>query len=210
MNCSVINVDNILGTKKETVAPYKTGISRREFLKLSASAGLLAGFLESKPVFAKPASSETVFSEHQNKTMLSVQQVLFPDDGDGPSASDLNALKYLHWALEDPNNIADGDPAYLIKGLVSIDVFTEDLFGKKFIELTEKQQNDSLVKIEKSSFGENWLSLIIYYLMEALLLDPAYGGNPNGIGWQWLEHQPGFPRPNKSNTYLNYGVIGES
>lgn len=210
MNCSIINTGNILGAKKETVAPYKTGMNRREFLKLSASAGLLAGFFAHKPVFAKPDSNETVFNKHQNTSMLAVQQILFPDDGDGPSASDLNALQYLHWALEDPNNIADGDPAYLVKGLVSIDVFTEDLFGKKFIELTEKQQNDSLVKIEKSSFGENWLSLIIYYLMEALLLDPAYGGNPNGIGWQWLEHQPGFPRPNKQHTYLNYGVIGES
>ena len=76
--------------------------------------------------------------------------------------------------------------------------------------LSTEKQNEILVKIEKSSFGESWLSLILYYLIEALLLDPVYGGNPNGIGWKWLEHQPGFPRPNLNQTYLSYEVVGES
>jgi gluconate 2-dehydrogenase gamma chain len=37
--------------------------------------------------------------------------------------------------------------------------------------------------------------MLLDYIMEALLTDPVYGGNPNSIGWQWLKHQPGFPRP---------------
>ena len=32
-------------------------------------------------------------------------------------------------------------------------------------------------------------------------LDPVYGGNPDGIGWKWLMHPPGFPRPPKGKTY---------
>ena len=24
---------------------------------------------------------------------------------------------------------------------------------------------------------------------------PAYGGNPDGIGWRWLSYVPGFPLP---------------
>jgi len=210
MNCSVINSDKISSKKNKNMLAYESGMSRRDFLKLSSSVSLLSGVLATKPIFAKPKSAESIFTKHQNKTMISVQQILFPDDGDGPSSIDLQALKYLHWALKDPDNIADGDPAYLIKGLVSVDVFTEDLLGKKFIELSTEKQNEILVKIEKSSFGENWLSLILYYLIEALLLDPVYGGNPNGIGWKWLEHQPGFPRPNLNQTYLSYEVVGES
>jgi gluconate 2-dehydrogenase gamma chain len=23
----------------------------------------------------------------------------------------------------------------------------------------------------------------------------VYGGNPDGIGWRWLGHVPGYPRP---------------
>ncbi len=209
MNCSVISANSILNNSSKSIVAYESGMNRRDFLKLSSSAVLIAGLVGHKPVFAKLDSNKSAFNQHQTKTMFAVQQILFPDDGDGPSAADLHALKYLNWALKDPNNIADGDPAYLIKGLVSVDVFTEDLVGKKFIELSVKKQNEMLTKIENSSFGENWISLILYYLVEALLLDPAYGGNPNGIGWKWLEHQPGFPRPNSQQTYLSFGVVGE-
>jgi gluconate 2-dehydrogenase gamma chain len=37
--------------------------------------------------------------------------------------------------------------------------------------------------------------------MEALLTDPAYGGNPGGIGWRWLQHVPGYPRPPMDKIY---------
>ena len=204
MNNSIVNIDNILNSKNNFTKAYESGLSRRDFLKLPATSSLLAGIMHTKPIFAKLKSTQNTFNKHQNKTMLAVQQILFPNDGDGPSAYDLNALRYLHWALSDPDNIADGDPAYLIKGLVSLDVFTEDLNAKKFIDLSINQQNTALEQIQLSDFGENWLSLIIYYLLEALLLDPAYGGNPDGIGWKWLEHQAGFPLPSKENSYINY------
>ena len=44
--------------------------------------------------------------------------------------------------------------------------------------------------------------IILTYLLQALLTDPVYGGNPNGVGWKWLHHQPGFPRPPKDETYF--------
>jgi len=43
---------------------------------------------------------------------------------------------------------------------------------------------------------------LLTYLLEALLADPVYAGNPNGIGWKWLQHQPGFPRPTKNKKYF--------
>ncbi len=208
MSCSIINSDQILSKQQEkpSVVPYESGMSRRDFLKQSASTAMLAGLLGSKPVFAKSDSDSesSVFNDHQRLTMSAVQQVLFPEDGDGPSAKDLKALRYLEWAMQDPKNIEDGDPGFLIKGINGIDVVTRQDFNKKFIELTDEEKVATITKIEKSRFGDNWLSLIIYYLVEALLLDPAYGGNPGGIGWKWLSHQPGFPRPNQSQTFENY------
>jgi gluconate 2-dehydrogenase gamma chain len=50
-------------------------------------------------------------------------------------------------------------------------------------------------------WGRAWLSLLLYYIFEALLSDPVYGGNPGEIGWRWLEHQPGFPRPPADKIY---------
>ena len=37
------------------------------------------------------------------------------------------------------------------------------------------------------------------------MLDPVYGGNPEMIGWKWLEHQPGFPAPIEGKTYRDFG-----
>ena len=62
-----------------------------------------------------------------------------------------------------------------------------------------------LRQIEQSNAGQNWLSLLLTYLLEALLADPVYGGNPDGIGWQWLEHQSGFPRPPADKTWYRLG-----
>ncbi|MCW5587404.1 MAG: gluconate 2-dehydrogenase subunit 3 family protein, partial [Chromatiales bacterium] len=52
-----------------------------------------------------------------------------------------------------------------------------------------------------SAAGENWLSTLLSYLFEALLTAPAYGGNPNGIGWRWLSYVPGFPLPGPGTRY---------
>jgi gluconate 2-dehydrogenase gamma chain len=49
--------------------------------------------------------------------------------------------------------------------------------------------------------GKQWISTILRYILEALLTDPIYGGNPNAIGWKWLDHQPGFPRPPANKRY---------
>jgi gluconate 2-dehydrogenase gamma chain len=58
-----------------------------------------------------------------------------------------------------------------------------------------------LREIEQSRAGRNWLSLLLTYLLEALLADPVYGGNPDGIGWTWLEHQPGYPAPPRDKSW---------
>lgn len=56
--------------------------------------------------------------------------------------------------------------------------------------------------ISASRAGNNWLNTLINYLYEAMLSPPSYGGNPNGIGWTWLEHQAGFPLPPAGKRYF--------
>jgi len=58
-----------------------------------------------------------------------------------------------------------------------------------------------LHQITKSKAGRRWVSKLLSYICEALLGDPVYGGNPDGIGWKWLNHHPGFPRPPKHKRY---------
>ena len=69
-------------------------------------------------------------------------------------------------------------------------------------KLDEKQREASLRKLEINAAGKAWLRETLRYIMEALLIDPVYGSNPNAVGWKWLKHRPGFPRPLKDKRYF--------
>jgi len=201
-------------TKAKFVGALSSGLNRRAFLRQSSAAILIAGIAACKPDIKMPTTAEPnqptpktgltdrfSFDSHQQASIKAVQIQLFPEDGDGPSANDINGLDYLEWALTDLDNQEDGDGDFIQKGVGWLDSLSEQTKGSQFIKLSLEQQNEVLQKISQSSAGENWLSLLIYYLLEALLLDPIYGGNPDQIGWQWLQHQPGFPRPNDQTNY---------
>ncbi len=209
-------------TKGHLINPLSSGLNRRAFIKQSGAAVLVASIAACKPSIPQTSkenrtsskteeqsannSAQEIFelTEHQKTTIQQVQQKLFPDDGDGPSAEQLNALAYLQWALTDPDNAADGDGEFIVKGVGWLDGLSQQTKGDQFARLPSEQQDQILNQISQSSAGENWLSLLIYYLIEALTLDPIYGGNPDQIGWKWLEHQPGFPRPTKATRYRNF------
>jgi len=220
---SKLNSDAKKGSIKGiAVGALSSGLNRRAFLRQSGAAALIAGLAACKP---NPSGSELMavgndnsastsslqinsdifeLTPHQKNSIEAVQIKLFPNDGDGPSAKDINSLEYLQWSLTDPDNTADGDGEFIVKGIGWLDSLSEQTQGDQFVKLTDKQQDKILTQISQSSAGENWLSILIYYLMEALLFDPIYGGNPNQVGWKWLEHQPGFPRPTKQTLYRNF------
>ena len=197
----------------EYKGPPASGLNRREFLKTSRAVLLLAS-LPAKPLFARTTGSrnehnlssnlDPSFSTSEKIVLDAVQMQLFPDDGDGPGARDLNALTYLEWAMQDPDNIADGDPEFIRRGIGWLNDLSLQKLGEIFPILTTDQQDGVMHQISKSRMGENWLSLLLYYLTESLLLDPIYRGNPDSIGWTWLEHQPGFPRPVQGKTFMDF------
>ena len=144
-----------------------------------------------------PPETGNYFTDRQRKILDAVQMQLLPEDGNGPGARELNALPYLEWAITEPANLDDGDPTFIGKGSLSLDEKSRTERGAGFVELTNELQNEVLELIAQSKFGENWLT-------EALMLDPYYGGNPDMIGWLWLEHRPGFPRPVEGKTYRDF------
>jgi len=220
---SEINPAKKGSSKPEFVSALSSGLNRRAFLRQSGAALLLTSIAACKPNISdnkdfdnktsgsnfKSENSKTlsdiyIFDQHQKDLIIAVQLHLFPDDGDGPSATEINALKYLEWALTDPDNEDEGDGEFIVKGVGWLDSLSEQTQGDQFIKLSGEKQDKVLQQISKSSAGENWLSILIYYLIEALLFDPIYGGNPDGIGWKWLEHQPGFPAPTKDKLYRSF------
>lgn len=159
---------------------------------------------DSDGVFARPAKAGSYFSDAERKLLDAVQLALFPEDGDGPGARDLNALAYLESALTDPVNVADGDPALIARGIGRLETLSVSTHGEHFIDLSRTERDRVLRQLAKSRPGRNWLSLLLFYLTEALMLDPCYGGNPDMVGWLWLEHRPGFPRPVPGKTYRDF------
>jgi gluconate 2-dehydrogenase gamma chain len=202
---------------KDYQGPLASGLNRRAFLRTSTAISLLAGITLTKPTFAiqqtalnsavslsELATDSDIFTPQQQQVIDAVQMQLFPDDGDGPSAQALNALAYLEWAMTDQQNIDDGDADFITKGIGWLNDLAKQTHGDLFNKLTYEQQDKVLKQVAKSQVGENWISLLLYYLTEALMLDPVYGGNPNMISWQWLEHQPGFPAPIIGKTYRDF------
>jgi gluconate 2-dehydrogenase gamma chain len=174
-------------------------ISRRQFLhRLALLGSLLAAYPAATLAQSRSALQLQQPADWQDEapwaTLSAVQEHMFPAGADMPGAGDIHAIVYLHNTLENP--AADGeDREFLFNGVGWLNDLANKETGLSFVALDESQRESLLRQIEQSRAGRNWLSLLLTYVLEALLSDPVYGGNPNGVGWQWLAHQPGYPTP---------------
>jgi len=179
--------------------------SRRDFLKMAGllSASMLIPSCDNSNTQATTDKPTTpLLSQAPWQTFASVQNHLFPKSSDSPSADDVNATLYLKSVLALPG-IDDADKQFLRDGVNWTNDIAVQMTRQPFHKLNQIEKETVLQRIATSSAGENWLSLLLLYIFEALLTDPVYGGNTNKIGWQWLEHKPGFPTPSKDKRYYN-------
>ena len=175
-------------------------INRRFFL---LATGVFVGtvtFGSLLSYYYKRSKVFTLFSSYQDRILQEAQEHLFPKLNDSPGANDINSLNYLHFVLSDPD-IDEDNKKLIISGVDWLEEECQTNFNKSFIKLSYDERNKIFHIIEKSNWGYRWLSLILIYIFEALLSDPIYGGNPNEIGWKWLGHIPGLPRPTTDNMY---------
>ena len=135
-------------------------------------------------------------------TFAATQQQLFPDDGDGPDAKAINATSYLKFVMDAPDTDPD-DRRFILDGVDWLNRLAIARYTGVFASCEPAQQVSLLHEISQSRAGERWLSYLVTYVIEALLSDPVYGGNPDGIGWKWLQHIPGFPRPPANKRYFD-------
>lgn len=179
------------------------GLSRREFIQLLATAAAaypLTSLAEKRKHLPGNKELNETLSEPW-LTLSSVQQHLFPAEKDSPGASDIQALQYLRNMMSAPD--FDKEEGMLIhNGVGWLNDLSKQQYTKNFVQLNSDAKEIILRRIENSKLGSRWLSLLLTYIFEALLTDPVYGGNPEGIGWNWLEHQPGFPTPSEDKKYF--------
>lgn len=173
-------------------------LSRRRFL-VTAAGGSMAALFPLRVIGATPGG---VALDDASRWALigAVQQHLFPSEPSAPGAREINALPYLQWVVGDDTLDAE-HRAFVVRGADWVAEQALALEHAAFGELDEVQRERVLRQVAATGPGENWLSTVLMYLFEALLTDPVYGGNPNGIGWTWLGHTPGFPRPSAGKRY---------
>jgi gluconate 2-dehydrogenase gamma chain len=133
-------------------------------------------------------------------TLDAVTQHLLPSETDSPGAVEIHALDYLRFVTGDPL-VDQQERDLILQGNQWLDQLAQERYDGTFPMLTVEQREQLLRQVAKTSAGENWISTLLTYLFEALLTAPAYGGNPDGIGWRWLEYVPGFPLPVAGNRY---------
>ena len=188
-----------------TDSSYSSRLGRRTFLLRSGAALATAAALAGLPyALRKELTRETsfvLFSTQQRQAVRAVQEHLFPSEPDSPGAADINASAYLETAITAPGIDPDTRNT-IVNGVGRLQGASRERFDVLFNSLNHEQREQLLRYVaDKTRWGRAWLSLLLYYIFEALLSDPVYGGNPGEIGWRWLEHQPGFPRPPDDKIY---------
>lgn len=175
-------------------------VSRRSALKSAAGATMVATMPMRSWSATMANKLDGALKTDPWLTLDAVLAHLLPESPTGPSAKEIQASQYLYNVVfQQPTEAAEVE--FIYKGVGWLNGFSNSQLKKNFVALTFDEKESILRAISKSTAGENWLSNLVGYIFEAMLSPPSYGGNPNGIGWQWLEHQAGFPLPQAGQRY---------
>lgn len=185
----------------EFIKNKKTQQNRRHFLKSAAGMGALA----SLPTFSLSAKTQTSLSELVKTdpwlTLDATLNQLLPSSATGPSANEIRATAYLYQVMTVQPTEQD-KKEFILKGVGWLNGYANNEKSANFVQLSFADKEQLLRGISQSTAGRNWLNTLLGYIFQAMLSPPSYGGNPNGVGYQWLEHQAGFPLPEEGQRYF--------
>jgi gluconate 2-dehydrogenase gamma chain len=184
-------------------------VSRRNLLKSAAGAtGVMA-----LPTFSFDSNTQKSLAASKDTdpwlTLDATLAHLLPTSATGPSAADINALAYLYQVMT-VQPTSSQEKEFIVKGVGWLNSFANTEYSRAFVQLSFDEKELLLRGISRSTAGENWLNTLLNYIFEAMLTPPAYGGNPDGVGWQWLEHQAGFPLPKAGQRYFELPPRGKA
>jgi len=178
-------------------------INRRKFVK---TLGVTAIISQIGVVASCTSQPKEIYEANEYLTALQteivkrIQEVLFPNDGNGPSVNDINAFQHFLWILSDQRK-PKSSIEYYINGIDWSEETAQETYAKSFSELNDKEVEELVAIIADESWGKSWLSIMLTFILEALALDPIYNINTSKVGWQWLGQYEGTPRPNDNITY---------
>lgn len=181
--------------------PHRKKLNRRHFLlgmvAISATA-MIPSVISCSPTPIHDIHHQ--LSDKDFNTLIAVQNHLFPTSKNSPGAQDVNAGLYFTWVLTDPDRDPDSIKQ-MRNGIRWTHETAMETYDQEFLDLSFEEKENVLQIMSNEGWGENWLSVVLTLIFEALLGDPIYGSNTNESGWKWLDHTTGIPRPTKENMY---------
>ncbi len=187
-------------------------IDRRTFLGgVAAGAGagwlaMLAGCVkEKRRARTKPTPPAGVTSDAPSpvgriltapewRALDAALDVMLPSGPGSPGSRDVNGIGYLDAALADP----DTEPAeadHVRQGAAWLDEAARAAGAADFAAATPEAREVAVRAVVSKPGGPEWALFLLMFGLEALLGDPVHGGNTGEVGWTWLAHVPGDPRP---------------
>lgn len=106
----------------------------------------------------------------------------------------INAPAYMALVLNHPH-IQKADKRFIKNAITWLNEEAINVYQTEYAFLEKTKRTALLENIRTKKWGENFLSSILGFFLEALLGDPIYGINNHERGWQWLSHTSGLPRP---------------
>jgi gluconate 2-dehydrogenase gamma chain len=176
-------------------------------------------------------------NQHEAETVQAISGRFIPSDDLGPGAIEAGAVIYIdgqldsgwgygaRWYMQGPfmagvpgqGKQSSLNPRDIYRiGIRQLDAYTQQHYGKDFVDLTNALQDETLTALEKPPAGSNvdqfftaptageFFGTVLANVREGMFADPLYGGNQNMVGWQLV----GFPGAHfhYNDVILLYGV----
>ena len=194
------------------IEPTPESLSRRGLVKgAAATAGIATVAAFWFEGFGTPARRRAIeptrpgdplrfFTPGMFVTLGAVVDRLLPSGGpDSPGARDANVAAYFEALLatdQMPQTVKDR----VRNGLANCDRRAQRNFrARSFAQLSPTRRDAVIKTFERTRDGVYWLRNMIEITLECFFGDPVHGGNPAEIGWRWIDHRPGTPRPTEAN-----------
>lgn len=179
----------------DAIEDFRERLLTRRRLLIEAAGGSLA-------LLFSPRHAAAISTDDSWQILSAVLEHLLPSEPDAPGAKEIQALRYFRFVVAD-ERLDQQEREFILRGVGWLNQLSVEHHQKDFTALSTDQKESLLRQIAKTAAGENWISTLLSYLFEALLTAPAYGGNPDGIGWRWLQIVPGFPLPAVGTRYTD-------
>jgi len=172
--------------------------------------------IQAAPQSAAPqsaASTATVFSPEQRRTLDAFIDRLVPKDELGPGAVECGVAEYIDRSLAD--YLAPEKTAFL-DGLIALDSYARASQSTAFADLAPDRRDQVLTAIDTGQVPNlrGFFNRVRRLTLEGMFSDPYYGGNKNFAGWDLIRY-PGvrlavapedqsmkaLPKPSRRGAY---------